>query len=798
MSAFLIEFEGFDPDEEGHREALCTLGNGYFATRGALSESVADDVHYPGTYVAGVYNRLPTEIAGRRVENESLVNAPNWLPLSFRAEDGTWFSTETCDVLDHRTELDMFRGTLTRHSRLRDPDGRIVSVTQRRFVSMRDPHIAGLETTVVAENWSGRLCIRSALDGSVTNAGVARYASLPNRHLRTLCTDQESDELICLHVETNQSHVRIAEAARTRVYHHGKRPSLETTLVERSDYVGLDLALEIAEGEPTTVEKIVSLFTSRDHAISEPGEEACARLTQMGESFEVLLERHVVSWRQLWDRVRLDLGTDGSVAQLLNLHTFHVLQTVSNNSIGLDVGVPARGLHGEAYRGHVFWDELFILPFLSLRIPQLARELLLYRYRRLDQARLNALNSGYTGAMFPWQSASSGREETPTTHFNPISGHWIEDASHRQRHVNAAIAHNTWHYFEATGDLEFLIAFGAELILEIARFWSSATTYNRALDRYEILGVMGPDEFHERYPDQEAAGIDNNSYTNVMAVWCLGRAFETLSALPPAASRELRERLLLSEQELDRWRDISRKMRVCFHDGVISQFEGYEDLEELDWAAYRDRYGNITRLDRILEAEGDDPSRYQLTKQADARMLLYVLSRDELLELLAQLGYECDEGVATAMVDYYEPRTAHGSTLSRVVHAWDQMLVDHEQSWDIFVEALRCDMDDVQGGTTKEGIHLGAMAGTIDLIQRCFPGLEIRGDVLRFDPKIPPELGTLAFDIRYRSHLLHLEFTTERARIRMDENEGATITVAVGDQSFQLGPGETLDVPVEN
>jgi trehalose/maltose hydrolase-like predicted phosphorylase len=369
VSDFLFDFDGFDPDEEGHREALCTLGNGYFATRGAWPEAIADGVHYPGSYIAGVYNRLSTTVAGHQVANESLVNAPNWLVLRFRAENGPWFDPGACEILDHHVQLDMRRGTLTRRSRLRDPDGRIVAVTQRRFVSMRDAHLAGLETTLVAENWSGRLCVRSGLDGTVTNSGVARYEGLPDRHLRTLGIDQESDELICLHTETNQSHIRIAQATRTRVFRNGDRPPVHTTLVQDDDFVAFDLTVDVTEGEATTVEKIASLFTSRDHGISEPGEEACARLMRMPESFEVLLDRHVVSWRQLWDRVRLELGTDGDVARLLHFHTFHVLQTVSNNSIGLDVGVPARGLHGEAYRGHIFWDELFIVPFLNLRIP---------------------------------------------------------------------------------------------------------------------------------------------------------------------------------------------------------------------------------------------------------------------------------------------------------------------------------------------------------------------------------------------------------------------------------------------
>ncbi len=794
MTAWLLVYEDFDPDDEARREALCALGNGYFVTRGANPESVADGIHSPGTYVAGVYNRLGSEIAGRWVENESLVNVPNWLPLTFRGEGGPWFGDGDTEVLEHRVELDMRRGVLTRSSRLEDAEGRTVRVTQRRFVSMRDPHLAGLETTLVAEGWSGRLEVRSALDGTVRNRGVARYASLPDQHLVPLGTDQESDEVVCLHCETSQSHIRVAEAARTRIFRNGRRLELVPELVQAEGYVALQCSVDVGDDEGITVEKIVSLFTSRDDAVSEPGEEACRQVTHRAGDFDHLLERHVVSWRHTWSRSRLEIGADGPLEQGLHLNVFHVLQTVSNNTVGRDVGVPARGLHGEAYRGHVFWDELFILPFLSLRIPQLTRALLQYRYRRLDPARSAAAEAGYAGAMFPWQSGSSGREETQTMHLNPVSGRWLPDASHLQRHVNAAIVYNTWQYYQATGDVEFLRFYGAEMILEIARFWASASTYHHALDRYEIKGVMGPDEYHDAYPGRAEPGLDNNAYTNLMAVWCLCRAADTLDVLPRASAQDLKERLSINEQELDHWRDVSHKMRVCFHDDVISQFEGYEDLAELDWELYRTRYGDISRLDRILENEGLSTNDFKLSKQADVMMLHYLLSSRGVAALLTRLGYEPDHGLIERCVEYYARRSTHGSTLSRVVNAWLYARRDPDRSWRLLLEAARSDLDDLQHGTTSEGIHLGAMAGTLDIVQRGYTGLETLGDILRLDPSVPDALGSVAFTIRYRRHLVDLELTPQVARVHVDLDEGEPITVEVRGERHHLVPGQLLEV----
>jgi len=367
---------------------------------------------------------------------------------------------------------------------------------------------------------------------------------------------------------------------------------------------------------------------------------------------------------------------------VLHLHIFHLLQTVSLHTINLDVGVPARGWHGEAYRGHIFWDELFIFPFLNFQRPILAKALLDYRHARLNAARAAARTAGYEGAMFPWQSGSNGYEETQQVHLNPSSGHWLADHSHLQRHVNIAIAYNLWQHYQVTGSVQFLRFTGAEMLIEIARFWASTTTWNQEQERYEILGVMGPDEYHEAYPDSNQPGLNNDTYTNVMAVWVLHRALEALEVLPPHYRQELIDELSIRDDELDRWLAITRKMKVVFHsDGILTQFEGYEQLLEFDWEGYREKYGNIQRLDRVLEAEGDSPNRYKLAKQADVLMLLFLLSRDELRELLGNLGYQVTADQLARTVTYHLARTSHGSTLSGVVSAWVLARYQPEEAW---------------------------------------------------------------------------------------------------------------------
>jgi alpha,alpha-trehalase len=797
VTAWTLAYEGFDPNQQGLREALCTLGNGYFATRGAAPEARADGVNYPGTYVAGLYNRLTSIVAGRQVDNEDLVNAPNWLPLDFRVEDGPWVGLGDVHLIEHHQELDLRAGVLSRRLRWRDQDGRVTRLEQRRFVHMDKPHLAGLDSTFVAESWSGTLQVRSGLDGGVTNSGVRRYRSLNGQHLEPIAAEPSSDEVVELEVQTNQSHVHVAEAARTRVARAGAPSPIHRRVVREGGYIGHELTLELRQDQPVTVEKIVALYTSRDRAISECRDQARTAVQRAG-GFDELLIGHTRAWGRMWSRYRIAIQDNDRAQMVLHLHIFHLLQTVSPNTIDLDVGVPARGLHGEAYRGHIFWDELFIFPFLNFESPTLTRSLLAYRYRRLDEARHLARAAAAEGACYPWQSGSDGREETQQMHLNPRSGRWLPDNSHLQRHVNIAIAYNIWQHYQVTGSVEFLRFQGAEMLIEIARFFSSLARFNPALERYEILGVMGPDEYHDAYPDTDRPGLDNNAYTNVMTAWLLRRALEALELLPPHYRQEVVDELGLAEFELERWRDVSTKMRVVFHaDGVISQFEGYEQLEELDWEAYRRKYGNIQRLDRILEAEGDTPNRYKVSKQADVLMLLYLLSVDELRELLDGLGYELAPDAIPATVGYYLARTSHGSTLTGVVHAWVLARSERERAWEFLLQALESDVSDVQGGTTAEGVHLGAMAGTVDIVQRCFSGMEARGDVLRFNPALPAELPEVRFSAHYRGHRVDVTITQEHFRIATRPGTARPIKLGLRDKVVDLEPGGTVEIDLE-
>jgi len=794
MSVWTLTYQGFDPDQEGLREALCTLGNGVLGARGAAPEARADEVHYPGTYRAGVFNRLTDHVDDVAVTNESMVNLPNWLLLQFRVDDGPWFTAVEATFDEYRIELDMRRGLLARHIGIVLDDERTLRVTQRRLVHLADPRLAALETTFRAEGFSGTLTVRCAIDAAVRNAGVERYLELSGEHLDVLSREEVDDETTLVVTETNQSRLRVAESQRTRVRDEdgGEPDDVSRRWIDDDGVVGHELELELEPDRAISVEKVVAIVVTGDPAVSEPGETAVRATVQAGD-FEGLLATHVAKWDQLWDRFELRFGENDQIQRILNLHTFHALQTTSHNTIDRDVGAPARGLHGEAYRGHIFWDEVFILPYLNLRMPVLTRSLLLYRYRRLQEARARAKHAGLAGATFPWQSGSDGREESQQLHLNPISGEWKPDNSRLQHHINLAIAYNVWQYVETTADREFLRYYGLELLVEIARFFVSLATYDRIDDRYHLRGVMGPDEFHDGYPDRDEPGLDDNAYTNLMVVWMIQRTFQLLALLPEQVAHDALSELDVTRSELDHWEDLTRRMFVPFHDGhIISQFAGYDELEELDWEGYRQRYENIHRLDRILHAEEDDPNRYRVAKQADTLMLFYLLTADELDGMLQHLGYDWTPDLIPETIEYYQTRTSHGSTLSAVVHSWLLARSDRRRSWALFEQALRSDVDDVQGGTTQEGIHLGAMTGTLDLVQRAYTGLAIEEDVLRFEPTLPEEVAELTFPLHYRGHQIRVHLDHTCLNVSAAPSDLPAVQIGFDGKRETLRAGETL------
>jgi beta-phosphoglucomutase family hydrolase len=783
-----LGYEGFDPAHEGHREALTALGNGYMVTRGASPESRDDGVHYPATYLAGIYNRATGLVQDRSVEEEQLVNVPNWLPLDIRIGNNGWWSTGSYSSTAEHRELDLRTGVLTRRVVLRGEHGERLDITQRRFVSMYDPHLAVLETTVTPVGFSGPITIRAGINADVRNANVLRDKEHGSRHLSAVRSSLHDAGIVVCESETTSSQLRIAIALRVAVTgaHHEEASSGPVAGGYRHEF-----RLRVEDGHSVSVTKTVAVVTSRDPAITSPAEAALAELQRGAHSPDELLARHVAAWRRLWDRFAIDIDADKHCQLVLNLHTFHTLQSISPHTANLDAGVPARGLHGEGYRGHVFWDEVFVLPVIGLRMPHVTRALLEYRWRRLPAAREIARAAGAAGASFPWQSAGDGTEQTPRSYYNPQSGRWVADHSALQKHVSLIVAYDSWQYFQMTADQSWLTERGAELIIEVARYFASIAKVEPHDGRAHIEGVMGPDEYHNGYPDAPGRGLRDNTYTNVLAAWVFEAAAECLVALDGHPGEALRDRLAIGGDEIAQWETLGTCLAVPFTaDGLLDQFEGFHDLAELNWESYRSRYQDLGRIDLILEAEDDTALRYKLTKQPDVLMLVYLLGREGLLRQLRRLGYRFSAEDLDRTVEYYLERTVHGSTLSRVALAAVLADVDSARAWSVYRAALVADLDDTQGGTTSEGIHLGAMAGTAGLTIHSFAGLRTEGNTLHLSPHLPSRVRRLRFEVWYRGHRVDVLIDAAGVEVSLHSSTARPIRVAVGGTSETMHGGE--------
>ncbi|MCF6277462.1 MAG: beta-phosphoglucomutase family hydrolase [Anaerolineales bacterium] len=772
-----IGYFDYPRESEGAREALLGVGNGFFCTRDAPEENSADEWHYPGTYLAGLYNRLESKIGGRVVSNEDFVNVPNWLPLTFKINNDEWLDLNRVDVKRIRRQLDFKTGILHRSMVVADAQGRETRLETQRLASMHDPHLAALRYEIIPLNYDEKITVRSMLDGDIVNAGVARYRDLSAKHLE-LVQAQGEKGFSTLLVRTTQSNILIAEAARLQISLNGKGfvPNFETRC--SASKVATILSVDVQRGERLTVDKLVAIYASHQEQVEDPRGAAQEVLSRQ-ISFDAIQRASTAAWESVWEKIDIEIAGDRTTQKLIRLHLYHTLLTASPHNKNFDAGLPARGLHGEAYRGHIFWDELYIQPFLSLHFPETACAALMYRYRRLDAARQSAVKQGFQGAMFPWQSGSSGQEETQKLHLNPLSGAWGEDHSILQRHVSLAIARNIWEYLWVTDDRDFLENFGAEMFFEICRFWASKAVWCKKHSRYDIFGVMGPDEFHEKYPDAAEGGLKNNSYTNLLVTWILQRAFDLLEKMSVKSRTALREKIKLADPELTRWQDIAQKLTVPIsEEGILEQFEGFSALKELDWAHYREKYGDIHRMDRILKAEGESPDAYQVAKQADALMIFYVLSEAEVKKILNDLGYAPPEDFLQKNFDYYLQRTSHGSTLSRLVHAYlAHVLGNKELSWQLYTKALKSDYMDAQGGTTKEGIHLGVMAGTIFFVLRAYAGIKFDKEILSVSPNLPRTWRKISFRLTFKGCDYAFIITPGKVRVKIEGKAAQIISL---------------------
>jgi len=807
-----LSYRVFLPADERLREAMTSLGNGYMGNRGGWEGASISPHHYPATYLAPVFDTAPSEVKGRTVYNSDMVNLPNWCLMQLSIDGEPWVDPFAADVARwaYSHALDLKAACLRRRVTFRDQKGRVTTIESARMVSMHAYHTCALQYTVVPENYSALLTLRSSIDGDVINDNVARYDDLTRVHLTGFEASHTGKhlgmQLLCRTINTD---VGVGMLAKHTYWVDGEEQAPRAEALRTEKAVSLAFTVEGRQGHAYTVEKVVSIFSSIDVEFTADPSNAdrgaclgrlCDGALEGVTCFAQLLEPHKQVWADFWDKADIVVDGDRFVQTMIRAHTYHLLATASPHRSVVDAGLPARGLCGEGYRGHVFWDEVYMFPFYLSTFPEVARAHLAYRIKRLPEAREYAAQSGYRGAMYPWQTSDTGHEETQVVHYNPVSGQWDPDDSCRQRHVGIAVFMDAYRYWHETADVHFLEEGLAEMMLEIALFWCSLTEFDPEDGKYHTTGVMGPDEFHEKGPGGGGHGVRDNAYTNVMIVWLVGKAQELLEVLAPAAKARIVAAIGLTEEDMQLMTDMQTKMCVEVRDGIIQQFVGFADLKEVDWDVYRKKYQSVRRFDRILKAEGLSPDDFKVIKQPDALMIYYLLKPAEIAAIFERLGINTGDDIAFLRrnYDYYLARTSHGSTLSFTVMATIAKLCGRADfEWEWFMEAAKSDLYDRQG-TTHEGIHCAVMAGTLEIIVGNFAGLrEDAGGSYRVQPALPKHWRSLSFKRLLRDQWFEFHITTKDVRLTLLDGPSTDNPVGpffIGNNKIMVCPWSPITV----
>ncbi len=715
--------EAFDPATQHHMETVFTLGNGKFATRGSFEEG------YPGesalTMAHGLWDDMPIAFT-------TLVNLPNWLRLSILI-DGQEFRLDRGRILDFQRYTDLRQGILRRSVRWQAPDGRAVDLHFERFHTYHREHVAALRLLVTVEDGPCQVSVRAGIDGHVANRDLLHWHLGEQGHA--------SDGRTWLAARTRHTGREAALAARVSA---GEGAALAgdgamAVIDDCPGFPGVVISAELVAGQTLQIDKLIAIATDRDAGgeSARVVEYALGRLD--GLNYDPLRRDHIAAWDRVWRDGDVVIEGDDEAQLATRFNLFQLLAAAPQHDERVSIG--AKTLSGYGYFGHVFWDtEIFMLPYLIYTYPHTARNMLMYRYHTLDGARRKAAANGYRGAQFAWESAETGDEVTPR---------WVPDFHDPTRlvriwtgdiqiHITADVAYAVMQYWRVTGDDAFLRDYGAEIVLDGARFWASRAEPEALPDgtlTYAIRDVIGPDEYHDH--------VDNNSYTNYMCRWQLQTALELLGWLwerHPNKAAELSRRLSLTDEETALWQNVLAGIRFLYDEGtgLITQFEGFFDRERVDPELFRtaDR-----SLQVVFGIEGANER--QVLKQADVIMLL-CLFRDRF-----------DEHTWATNWNTYMPITDHryGSSLGPSFHAWAACEVNRpDEAYEHFMLAARADLRNPRGNA-GDGIHAASAGGVWQAAAFGFAGLRVTPDGHTLTPRLPHHWRRLAFNYSYHGNL---------------------------------------------
>ena len=764
-----VDKSGFDLPRANTSETLFTVGNGRLGTRGTLEEGHRGELS--GTYLSGVYDSHDAPVI-------DLVNAPDWLSFAVFV-DGVRLDVQSCKVVEHERTLDMSQGVLWRRTVFEDGSGRQTQLESLRAASMQDLHLCLMRVEITPLNHQSPIAVESGIDGRRRNLDrlpVYAVGSMFDpevkwekwafsKHLREVAKGVD-DDVIYLEMRTIDSEITIGYAAAIE----SSQPPDAVSVRQAYEQIVQRAELTVPQGQTLAVDKFVTIFTSRE--VDDVRGQCQESLAQhRGQGFDECLAESRAAWASLWADCDCRITGDDAATHAMRFNIYQLL--IAANSEDPTVNIGAKSMTGEGYRGHVFWDtEALMLPFYIYTQPATARTLLGYRYHTLPGARELAKESGLRGARYPWESADTGREECPM---------WTNDGAHRfwtrdeEIHVSADVAYGILTYVDATGDVDFLLRFGAEILFETSRFWTDRVELDSATGRYSLKQVMGPDEFHSH--------VDDNAFTNRLAQWSLiesARVYEELKANHPEALAQITEKIGLQAAEVDQWRTVGGGIayEIDPEHPVIEQFKGYFDRLDVpittwdanDMPLYPEGYHHFNCEDTML------------LKQPDVIMLMHMMPDDFDLE------------TKKANFEFYEARTLHKSSLSPAIHAIMGIEVgDSTHAVGYFRRSAFVDLADNQGNT-QEGVHIASAGGTWQILVCGFGGFRMKHHQLTFNPWLPAEWQQIHFRLQWRGNAVDVTIGHTEATFRLDAPDGDTETILVADRPVTLVASEPKTV----
>lgn len=732
--------EGFDPGRNRVSESIFSLGNEYMGVRGYPEEGYGGDTLL-GSYFNGLFEESPVTAHYKGIIKRLrfMVNAVDWLHTRITL-DGEMLDLAASRFSGFRRELDLRTGVYTREFVWHTASGKDVQLTFERFVSMKVSHLGAQRITFMPLNFSGSIQVRTGLNLAVIHEDQQRCYWNPLKQGEEATTDGSG--IAGMLGGTVNTGNRLFSGFRVIA-----PDAVNNQLVQEGSYIGRDLTLELKQGQTSKLDKLVVNVAEKDRSIGDNdlwtrGIELSARYTHAG--YDAAAAEQRAYWAEVWAESDIAIDGDPENQQGIRFCIFQLYQTYHGDNPGFNIG--AKGLTGEAYRGLAFWDtESYCLPFYIFNNPKAARSLLEFRYQSLPEALERAKELDCEGAFYPIATID-GTESCD-----------LWQHSNLQLHVGTAVAYGLRHYVNITGDKAFLHEKGAEMLIQISRFYATRGQWGQQSGKYGYFGVMGPDEFQLM--------VNNNCYINLMAKKLFEYTLEVLEAMrgeAPAAYGELAARLGLTEEEQNDWRNKARHMKIPRDErtGVFEEHDGFFDLPHLDIHAIP-----VTEFPLYSHWSYDRLYRYDMIKQPDVLMFMFLYSSE----------YSLEE--KRANYDYYEPRCIHESSLSPSIHSILAAEIGRaEEAYKFFEFATRLDLDNYNRNT-REGLHTTSIAAAWMNIVYGFGGMRSDGDQLMLNPSIPERWKSYSFRVTYQGVKILVEVDQDQACIRATSGGEAEVSV---------------------